>query len=175
MALPCRPRFRLRRKHAWQACFRHSASIANARSGGGHFASAPLRRGSRKAGLSRRCGGPLRWDSDARLAGWQWCGTGNPGYARQAKALARHHASSRPSSTARGLCSDEAHAGPSVRRSRPGRLPGHAGEDQGGGASASDAHAAFRTLAVRRRDSRHCRIPDFLKRALHPRPRLVWV
>jgi len=33
MALPCGPRFRLRRNHA-KARFRHSASIANAKIGG---------------------------------------------------------------------------------------------------------------------------------------------
>ena len=53
VASPFGPRFRLRRNHALQARFRHTASIADARGGGCHFADAPQRRGYQGAGLNR--------------------------------------------------------------------------------------------------------------------------
>lgn len=141
------------------ACFRHSASIANARGGSGHFASAPHRRGFRKTGLNRRRTDtsemeqlrPVDHTAGSRKAPETGIGMASQGY-RRSIARAVISAASNPA-VRRG--SENA----AERRSRTRRrLPGRDDEDQAAKHRPTKA-APFPFSSVRRRDGRHCRIP----------------
>ena len=71
--------------------------------------------------------------------------------------------------------SDEAQAGPHVRGRRWRYLPEPTLTVKAFMHEPGEPHT-FRCRSVMCGDSHHRRIPsDFLKRALHPRPRLLWV
>ena len=139
LASPFGPRFRLRRNHALQARFRHTASIADAKGGGSHFANAPQRQGFRGAGLSRH-----HTDASEDRAAALECGElTSTGRETPSVRISRGHrgggARRTFGSVVRGSCRDAAETGSHVHSSRPRPRIGRGGEDQGGGASASGA------------------------------------
>ena len=99
------------------ARFRHTASIADAKGGGGHFANAPQRQGFRGAGLSRhhtdrgsgRCFRMRRTDLDRPGDTWP------PHERRHWGGGARRTFGS----VVRGSCRESARTGPHVHPSRP--------------------------------------------------------